>query len=411
MLGFGAKTPVYFWLVLLWAPLVSLAHAWAPNQPWLKGQSPAIVLGLVLATLALLTWVPYSAPANWSRLGGWTLLVALLLWGWELARTISDGAGFNYLAILPPVFLLLVLLRRPQLRNVSEPFSIIGVAIVAVAFAAYVLGLVGAMPDGFDGPEGGIPTRFPILGDLIGAQYRWIGPFSSVNYTAAAGGLAVAVGLASRRWARITSITGGIAILVLTQGDSATFAALAALVLYGLWHPKAARLVPSNNARAAIIVVLVVVAGAVMALRDGALGIRATVWENFAGLWASSPLLGVGTSGVNAFINAHDAQTGFIPYTHAHSVLLNGLTLYGIPWLVSLLFVLGAAFFSALRATESIGPGPLAVVAFVLFAGLAETIYTWGSWSLYASAILAVLVVADPGRRDVGATSGGRDCD
>jgi hypothetical protein len=51
---------------------------------------------------------------------------------------------------------------------------------------------------------------------------------------------------------------------------------------------------------------------------------------------------------------------------------------------------------ASLRALTRVGSTPLAVVVFVIAAGLTETIYAWAHWSVYLVALTwAVMVSAD----------------
>lgn len=392
------RCSAYFLATLLIAPFSTLAHAWAPNEPLLKGQDAGIIVGLSLLLLSVFLWLFYRSGVRWSTSGLTVILVALALWAWEFWRVVNDQSGYNYLAFAMPVILFMVLWKRPYTRDGHTFFAVLGAAVVLSALIAYVAGALELMPDGFTGPEGGIESRYPLLGLLLGAETRWIGPFGSVNYTAAAGGLAIVCGLASPRWLHWFLIASGMLMLLLTQGDAATFAAGMAALVFVLWGVRASSIPWLSKLRLPALGLLLVVAGVIVALQDGALDVRLSVWRNFTQLWLDAPLLGAGTPGVYAFINANQGVADFVPYTHAHSVILNGVSLYGIPWAVGMLVILGTILVLAWRATDRVGSGPLAVVVFVILGGLAETTYMWSAWSLFSAALLAVLVtVAPPG--------------
>ena len=78
-------------------------------------------------------------------------------------------------------------------------------------------------------------------------------------------------------------------------------------------------------------------------------------------------------------------------HNHAHSVLLDGLVRYGIVWMLLTLTVFAVAFLITWKARH----GPLssrgiAIVIFVFFAGLTETIYSWAYVTIYMLALILV---------------------
>lgn len=69
---------------------------------------------------------------------------------------------------------------------------------------------------------------------------------------------------------------------------------------------------------------------------------------------------------------------------HAHSIFLDGLTRYGIFWLVGTTAVFVVAFVAAWRARGgSLGSRSLAMVTFIFLAGSTETIYSWSYVTVY----------------------------
>lgn len=387
------ENPIHVILMMAFPSVVALAHFSGPETEIFKGQNLGIVVGLVLIFAIVALWALYRSNSQWPIAARLILIVFFLWWAWELGRIWIEGVGFNYLAFAPPIFVLLVLLKRPTTHGSTRLFAFLGLSIVAVAVLAYVGGLIGVLPNGFVGPEGGIPTRYPILSDLMGAETRWIGPFGSVNYTSAAGGLAVAAGLATSGVARWVSIAGGVWMLMLSQGDAALFATLIAVVVFLVWGRLGRRLGLSEVMRFGVVAVLGLAGAVAVAQFDGAFQVRTAIWRNFSTLWWESPVWGAGMNRVYAFINENVSTEGFAPYTHAHSVLLNGLTLYGVIWGLLFVVLLVSIGLFAYRAVPRVGSGPLAVIAYIFAAGLAETTYSGSSWSVYSAAVLAVLVV------------------
>lgn len=393
------RTPWFFWLIIASACVVQLAHAWAPNKAVFKGQSPAILVGLAVAMLVIAAWLPYRSSDRWGRPGRIVLILGLLLWLWDFASTALRRDGYNYLVFCVPLFLALLLWRRPRWTSGNEPLLILGYGIAAIALVDYVLGAAHLMPSGFDVGDGGTPTKYEWLASLIGAETRWGGPFSSVNLASAAGGLAAIIGLSSRGVHSWVLGFAGVFIMLLGQGDAATLAFGVSALIYLLWSARASQTAMVRRARLPLLVVLILMGAVLSAVRDGAFDQRLLVWRNFFGLWLENPAFGVGIEGVAALIRANERVVGFTPYTHAHSVLLNGLVYRGLPWGVLMVAILAVTAWLCYRALPILGSGALAVAIYVVFVGAADTVYGWLDWSLYAAALVVLVSMADDAQR------------
>jgi len=77
-----------------------------------------------------------------------------------------------------------------------------------------------------------------------------------------------------------------------------------------------------------------------------------------------------------------------VPHTHGHSVLLDGAARFGLLSAVLAITALVVALVASARAVRNHGVGPLALTAFVVTAGLTETIHSWIYWTPYLAAIL-----------------------
>ena len=389
------RSPWYFRLIIGFAPIVQFAHAWAPDKPIYKGQSLAIWVGLALIATTVLAWFPYRSAVRWTRPGTAVLILGLLLWLWDFGNATLRNAGYNYLVFAAPIFLMITLLRRPHWTPRDRPLLILGYGIAAIALLDYVLGAVGIMPSGFDVGDGGTPTKYQWLATLIGAETRWGGPFSSVNLASAAGGLAAATGLATRGVHRWILFFAGVLIMLLGQGDAAVLALGVSITVYCLWSHRASQKRLVRVARLPILLGLALLGAILSALRDGAFDQRLLVWRNFFGLWLEDPWRGVGIEGVAALIRANEGVTGFTPYTHAHSVVLNGMVYRGLPWGVLMVAILILTVWLSWRAAPVLGSGPLAVATYVVIAGVPDTVYGWLDWSLYATAIIVIVSITD----------------
>jgi len=127
---------------------------------------------------------------------------------------------------------------------------------------------------------------------------------------------------------------------------------------------------------------------------------RTPIWKNFSGLLASNPLFGVSTTGVIDFVVENEGQPGFIPHTHAHSVMLDGATRYGLIFVVLTLAIYALALITSVRALTENGSGPMALTVFVIVSGLAETIYSWNYWSIYVAVLTYVVLISACAKRE-----------
>jgi len=283
-------------------------------------------------------------------------------------------------------------LKAVSTRDLRIGLLIMAVFLALISIASLVLGTLGTAPSGFGVSDGG-GSRLWIL-EQFGYPGRWGGPFGSVNYAAPIGGLLVVVGLTSKRWMRILLILVGSLILLLSQGRSAVVALMAAALTLVLWGPRFQRFRHRNLLRVFILLTVVTaIVGYIFGVAPSLNG-RTSIWGDFTSLFSANPIFGVGTTGVIDFVVENESQPGFVPHTHAHSVILDGATRYGLVFIVLTLAIYALATTSAIRALPDLGPGPLALAVFVIFSGLAETTHSWFYWSTYLAVLTYVALVS-----------------
>ena len=384
---------VYFWIIFL-IPAVSIfGHALAPNTPFMKGQDLGIVLAIVLASIAGALWLlyqgrPYGSPWIW-----WFLAIVTITWAYQLTRTHLDASLFNISALLVPVLLLMIGLKEVRRNDLHASLLVLGYSLLAISALSLALGAMGWMPDGFrvsDSAE----QRLPFM-SLLGIENRWGGPFGSVNYSSPAGGLLIVIGIAQNRWNRWILIAGGISILALGGGRTAFFAVAAALLIWVLWSPWVNRSAHSRAIRVTAGSTYVAVAVGYIALVDPTVNGRSSIWSNYTPLLADDVIIGVGESGIREFVQSMSGEAGFIPFDHVHSVLLDGTVRFGI---IMGILTLGIYLISLIGGWRALRGGqrlPLALVVYVIVAGIAETIHSWNYWTIYLATLMwAVLASA-----------------
>lgn len=377
---------VYLWIAFL-APSVSiLGHAVAPGREFFKGQDLGVISGLALTAAAVVMWVPYHRERRPQPLVVAFVVVVVLAWATQLVRIQSDNSLFNVTAVCLPVILVMIVIKPPGARDIEVAGLALMYGLALAAIVSIPLGAMGWMPNGFDATDSA-GCRTPIICDLTGGLDRWAGPFGSVNYAAPIGGLLIVMGAAQHRPHNWILVACGGGVLILSQGRSALFALIAGIAVLVLWGARVSALPRAKTIR--IVALLALAVGAVLYVRfiDPTINGRTGIWADFLALWRSAPLVGVGDSGVDAYVAGRANLPELITVSHAHSVLIDMLVRWGLPLAVLTVSVYGIAAAAAGRGLKLVGPGPLAVVTFVIVAGIVETIYSWEYWTVYLAAL------------------------
>jgi O-antigen ligase len=234
-----------------------------------------------------------------------------------------------------------------------------------------------------------IEFYFLPVNDLLGIDGRWSGPFGHNGPTAMMGALLIVIAVA--HWTRaswVFIVVGGLTLLV-TSGRASMGAIIAAFVVLLVFskHDRITRIPQGIRIWSGLIVLL---AGAVfMYTRPAGVTGRSAFWPAFLELWESSPLVGVGTSGIS--VSGGITQQ----FGHAHSLYLDELARYGLLGFVTQFgaIALGVviAFIAAKRGVAS----PLAILTAYLVTGVTEPRNDWINPSVTGMvAILAVVTAA-----------------
>lgn len=395
--GLVQHRAVYLWVIFVIPALATFGHYMAPNQPVFKGHDYGILIAFALTLLAAVLWIPYRSPGSWPRIVFVFLALIAFTWTYQVVRIQLDDSLFNLTAFLVPLTLILLGMKRVTSTDVWLGITFMGYSLLAVAIASFVFGGLGVLPNGFDVSDGG-GGRLQFLVDI--GLTRWGGPFGSVNYAAPVGGLLIVLGIALVRSRGLPLLVGGIAILFMSQGLTALFATIAAVAVQILWSARLASLNHLFAVRLAALASLAVVAVAYVAVFNPTLSYRTELWADFSVLVDDSPLVGIGDSGVRSHV-AQQAETqgGFL-HDHAHSVLFDSYIRFGMIILLLGILVYAIALVVALRASRSVGSGPLALVVFVIAAGLTETTYSWSYWTIYMAALVWAVLLSSNAEPD-----------
>lgn len=389
------QNAVYLWIAFLAPAATTFGHALAPNQPLLKGHDAGVIVGLTLALLIVLTWLPFCSTQPWPRPVLIFLSLLVLTWLYQVVRIQLDGSVFNLTVVILPIVAIAIMLKPVPLRDLNVGLLVMSYSLIGISLASLILGFLGWMPNGFTGTDS-TTNRF-VLTQMLGIETRWGGPFGSVNYASPIGGLLIVIGLTRKGLHRWTILLGGVTILSLGQARTTMFAVGAAVLVMVLWSPRI-----SSSKNPHLIRILSVVAVSVASLLyiiklDPTLNGRTPIWLDFLGLLQARPVEGVGTTGVLEYVAIKNGSPGFVPHTHAHSVLLDGTLRFGIIFTLLTLAIFTVAVIASLRALRSGDVSQIALVVFVLVAGLTETIHSWDHWTPYIAALTwAVLSASVP---------------
>ena len=391
---------VYLWVLLSIPAVSTFGHYLAPNRPFFKGHDLGILAALTLTLVVALLWIPFKRRDRWPSATLIFLVLVGIAWAYQILRIQTDNSLFNLTAFVVPVALLLLAIKPMDRSDLRIGLLVLGYSLLTISAASLVLGSLGVVPSGFDVSDGG-GSRIPIF--LEWGITRWGGPFGSVNYAAPIGGLLTMIGLTTVGKGRPPLVFGGLLVLVLSQGRTALFAVLAAIIIRLLWSNRMSRLANIVAIRATAILGFLAVSLSYVLVFDPTLSYRTFLWSSYSPLFDDSPLIGIGDSGIREHVATQAQLPDALLHDHAHSVLLDAYVRFGLVLVLLGLAIYFIALRSSFRAIPAVGSGPLSLVVFVIVAGLAETIYSWNYWSVYtATLVWSVLVTTAP----AGDTSG-----
>jgi hypothetical protein len=366
-------------------------HSLAPNENIFKGQDWGIWVAFLLTLVATLSWLACRDSTRLVPLARAALTLMLLAWMYQVVRTQLDGSTFNLSAFAVPLAIVLILLKPPRLSEVRLAGLTLAYSLILVSALSLAFGALGVGPDGFavTDSQAGSPWFF---NDWVGLHTRWGGPFGSVNLASPVGGLLVILAFSYKGVHRYLIMCSGLLIFSLSQARSPIIGIVAGLVILTMSSPLVARFKYRIPLRLTTFTGLALgYAGSVL-LYDPTFNGRTVIWSNFGNLWLESPLTGVGSSGINNFIAGEAGTPGFVPHNHMHSVLGDILVRFGAPLFILSLGVFIASIVISIRSASRDSGKNLAIVVFVVLAGLTETIHSFNYLSVYLCALLFVVL-------------------
>jgi len=364
----------------LWA-----GYLW-PGIPVIFGQAPALLVPFGAFVVSLVLWFLLSRRR---RADGWRLAFTTALaltWLATLVTFNVHNDAFTYGALLVLPILAMITLKPPSTAEGTSVLVAMAWAITAtlsVTRAAESIGLlrVKNQPAGiisFDESYYWLP-----LNDLLGIEGRWPGPFGHNGYTAMMGAFLIVIAVVFRTKSSWIFLGVGALTLVVTSGRASVGAAAMGIVLYVMFTQEGLPSRISQPLRVSGGAVLL--AFGLVVLLNGRSGLtgRQNIWPAFWDLWLTSPVVGVGGSGI--------ASSGGITeqYGHAHSMYLDVLARNGVVVFVlvmaTLVIGIGITTTSAIRGEA----GPLALIAAYMVVAITEPRNDW----LHPSAYVLLIII------------------
>lgn len=389
----GKKWKSNYLIPLFLIPVAAnFGNSLAPGEAILLGQGWGILASFSLAAVAICMWLFTSRNSHqWMGLQKVFLLLLGISWVYQTVSTYLDNQAYNYSAFLLPLTAVLLYLRKPTNNMIGQAFKWFLNGLVVIALMSLSLDFVNLYPSGFEAADSGL-SRIPILDDLFEINARWAGPFASVNLAAPVGGLLVVAGFTTRGITRSVSISGGILILLLSQGRTSIFATLVGISIVAMYSNKFQALNHRTAIRASIVLILGLSLLTYIYFADRTLADRTYIWENFIQLFWTQPITGIGTSGLEEYIALGGESVNSILYSHGHNVMIDIATRYGVILLALTLGLFVTATLITWKPRGTNNGRPLAILAFVIFAGLAETIHDWQYLSIFTVAIIYAVI-------------------
>ena len=356
-----------------------------------KGQPVPIVIVFVGFPITVLLWLRYRGSRTTSRPLTYFYGVVAVAWVIHIALMVvhKDAFGYNALFFVP--YLILIWLKTPPSTDAWRAL-IVFAWLMAAAFAYAWIGEVARFQAPFPVPPDLHPWEsqnywLPMDG-FMGMEGRWPGPFS--HNTRAGLAAAFVIVIAASRWTRSSTplILIGAFSLSLIWVRASLLAVLAGLFILMIFSQRGLLAKVPRWARWATAAVLFVLAVVFMFFSGFGLTGRDSVWPGFLELWRSSPISGVGRTGIMSDANPYAI------YEDALNIFVDELARFGALGLVTFMGVLVLGLAISLRAASAQFAAPAAVLATYLVASQADIHNDWIHPSFHTLIFILVVTAA-----------------
>ena len=371
--------------------LARFAGYLSPSEPLFKGQTAIILAFLCFFGIAAAAWLRLERRAPARR---WLLafLIAIsFAWVVQLGLYRFHGDSFNYTALLFVPILAMVALKPPRAAEAWTAVLGFAWATTAVLFVTRLLEMSGLLEVkqqsiwvvAFDEDRYFLPFN-----TWLGIDGRWPGPFGHNGDTAMIGALLLVIAFA--RWTRASwaFLAAGALTLLITDGRASIGAAAAGILLIAMFTTSGYLSRFPRTWRIICGAALMSFGAMYMFVRPAGLTGREQIWPAFFDLWKTSPITGVGGSGI--------AVSGGITqeFGHAQSLYLDEHARHGLIAFIVLFSALGLGLLIAARAAGLGAPGPLAVLVAYFVTGVTEPRNSWIEPSVTGFLVILMVITA-----------------
>ena len=364
----GSGAP-YLSVLLITVVVSQFAQYLWPTTAILKGQNAAVVIDFLGFGIAVLLWWYYRPRDSWPPEFAWLIGAWGALWAITIGLSVFHGDLFNVTAILVLPILAMIWLKKPSLPATFTAGDVFAACLIGIAIAGQLLDWADIKALHYEGWN-----RWPLLTDITGPIGRWEGPFGNVNYAGPVGVFLLVFGLLRPSWRRALFVVAGAVIILMSDSRSAVFSCAIGIAALIAVAPRLGHLLTPTWLRiAAPTAVAVAFAGYVVAI-DQTLNLRTPVWETFLSLWTTSPITGVGATGIQAAIDDGSLQSWA---NHGHSLAIDPLVRYGLIGLLAVAAVLVTTGIIATKAARTGFAAPLVLLATFVTAGISEDLVDW----------------------------------
>lgn len=384
-----------------------------PGEWLLKGQSMGIVIPILAFPFVILLWWIFRSQIHRDP---WVSVVLLgLIAAWPvhfwIAKVHGDQLAHTVWIYVPALLLLVSKPPTPgESFQIVQWFAALASVFIVLTWAlerANIVPVFG-IPDSvasFDQENYWIP-----IGDLLGIEGRWPGPFGGNSRTGFVGAAIVLIAIHGIRRHHITRSVLLLAIGVLTVlacASRGAFLALAVgLLIYAAFTRRGWIARVSRKLRIGLAGAFFAVAAVVLLMSPaGTAGRAESIWPAFIDLWSGSPWIGVGQVGILA-----DPKAGIS--MEAHNLVLQEVTRFGI---VGALFQFAPLILGVTLCIVAAFRGlvwPLALVASFATASFFDAfIDGWLSISTYVLLVVVAILAASPSGEQGAEESSMGECD
>ena len=360
-------------------------YMWPTKEVFLSQNLSLILLFCGMAICTAL-WLLYLPSGHWSSDFWWITGAWASLWAVSMMLSIVHRDLFSLTAILTPVSLALLAGKRPSLFSTLRAGDIFVCLLIGVALLSQFLVIVGVKT-----PEFQSWNRWPFVFDIVGPLGRWSGPFGNVNYAGPIGAFIFTFGLIRFGWKRAIFCGAGVVFVFLSDSRNAMFMLAVGLCVFIAVSPinythlrlKWLRLVPLATVMTAAIVYVLSF--------DPTLNGRTPVWRVFFELWQTSPIIGVGGTGISSAIERGSLQAWA---NHGHNMLFDPATRYGVFGslaLGALILVIGVVVVRSFRRGFR---EPIILFAVFVAGGVSDNLVDWRYVGIHAVPLILTAILA-----------------